>query len=118
MGKALSDTGKALEAIQRDLQDISRELHITPAPVVANKSTEAEEEEAHRYRCYQDGPACVMGKEMKKIEARVKSIEDARIEERGERKAQRKLITWIVAGGAVVNGLLSAAALIWRMRGH
>lgn len=59
-------------------------------------------EPAHVLRCENEGPVCKLGKRIEKMEERLKTIEDARNIEVGERKANARLMAVAGALGAAL----------------
>jgi Flp pilus assembly protein TadB len=109
----LTDTGQ-----QRAIEDVAERAAEKAAslvrPVTPEPSSSSERmygiaeavversEPAHMLRCEDEGPACKLGKRIEKMEDRLKTIEDARNVEVGERKANTRLMALAGAVGAAL----------------
>jgi len=75
-------------------------------------------EPAHMLRCEDEGPACRLGKRIEKMEDRIKTIEDARNIEAGERKANTRLMALAGAVGAAIASVAVQLLIKLLFGGH
>ena len=74
--------------------------------------TEDQKRDAHYFACLHSGPLADLKREVDAVKVDVQALKDEHTKEQGARLANAKVITYVVAAGALFQAVIAAAALL------